>query len=130
MPNPLRNLPSVSQLLESEPLKKLVNTANHNVVVGGVRTFLDNMRSQISNATEDLSVPSPSDLAETIARHYDMKIGAHPDEDFDQIAAFRKFLLFVRDTIKFRHPIHPDIHWAPMSGKGQDKARAVRSARS
>ena len=56
------------------------------------------------------------DLAETIARHYDMKIGAHPDEDFDQIAAFRKFLLFVRDTIKFRHPIHPDIHWAPMSG--------------
>ena len=56
------------------------------------------------------------DLAETISRHYDMKLGDHPDDDFDQIAAFRKFLLFVRDTVKFRHPMHPDIHWAPMSG--------------
>ena len=56
------------------------------------------------------------DMVPMISEHYDMVIGATPDDDFDQIAAFRKFLLFVRDTIKFRHPMHPDIHWAPMAG--------------
>ena len=42
------------------------------------------------------------DLAETISKYYDMRIGNHPDDAFDQIAAFRKFLLFVRDTVRFR----------------------------
>lgn len=56
------------------------------------------------------------DMVAMIATHYDMELGETPDDDFDQIAAFRKFLLFVRDTIKFRHPMHPDIHWAPMAG--------------
>lgn len=56
------------------------------------------------------------DMVAMIAKQYDMKIGAEPDDEFDQIAAFRKFLLFVRDTIKYRHPMHPDIHWAPMAG--------------
>ncbi|MEM1299549.1 MAG: sulfotransferase family protein [Pseudomonadota bacterium] len=56
------------------------------------------------------------DMVPMICEHYDMDIGAHPDDAFDQIKAFRKFLLFVRDTIKFRHPMHPDIHWAPMAG--------------
>lgn len=56
------------------------------------------------------------DMVPMICEHYDMKIGSTPDDEFDQIAAFRKFLLFVRDTIKFRHPMHPDIHWAPMAG--------------
>ena len=51
-----------------------------------------------------------------ICKHYDMEIGETPDEPFDQIKAFRKFLLFVRDTVKFRHPMHPDIHWSPMAG--------------
>jgi len=56
------------------------------------------------------------DLVPMICKHYDMVIGETPDDEFDQIAAFRKFLLFVRDTIKFRHPMHPDIHWSPMAG--------------
>lgn len=56
------------------------------------------------------------DLVPMIASHYDMVIGETPDDEFDQIAAFRKFLLFVRDTVKFRHPMHPDIHWAPIAG--------------
>ncbi|MEM6623764.1 MAG: sulfotransferase family protein [Pseudomonadota bacterium] len=56
------------------------------------------------------------DMVPMICRHYEMQIGEHPDDDFDQLAAFRKFLLFVRDTVKFRHPMHPDIHWAPMAG--------------
>ena len=67
MPNPFRNLPSVNQLLESEPLKRLVDTVNHQVVAEGVRSFLDNVRQQMSGATEDLHVPTPTELAEKIA---------------------------------------------------------------
>lgn len=55
------------------------------------------------------------DMVPMICRHYQMEIGQTPDDGFDQIKAFRKFLLFVRDTVKFRHPMHPDIHWSPMS---------------
>ena len=36
--------------------------------------------------------------------------------DFDQIASFRRFLLFARDTIRWRKPMEPDIHWSAMSG--------------
>ena len=67
MPNPFRNLPSVSQLLESEPLKKLVDSVNHLVVAEGVRTFLDNVRTQMSSAAEDMNIPTPSEMAEKIA---------------------------------------------------------------
>lgn len=65
--NPFRGLPSVNQLLESPQLKSLVDTANHNVVVGGVRTFLENLRDQISTATDEVQIPSPQELAEKIA---------------------------------------------------------------
>ncbi|MCK1978403.1 hypothetical protein LNK15_15315, partial [Jeotgalicoccus huakuii] len=34
----------------------------------------------------------------------------------DQIASFRRFLLFARDTVRFRKPMEPDIHWSAMSG--------------
>jgi hypothetical protein len=44
------------------------------------------------------------------------KYGIEVEGDFDQIASFRRFLLFVRDTIKFRKPMDPDIHWSAMSG--------------
>ncbi|MEY4698517.1 MAG: hypothetical protein RIT14_2945 [Pseudomonadota bacterium] len=37
-------------------------------------------------------------------------------ESFDQIRSFRRFLLFARDTIRFRKPMEPDIHWSAMSG--------------
>ena len=65
--NPFRNLPSVNQLLESPQLKALVDSANHNVVVGGVRTFLDRVRDQISSAAEDVAIPTAHELAEKIA---------------------------------------------------------------
>jgi len=47
------------------------------------------------------------------------KYGVEPGQDgdaFDQIAAFRRFLLFVRDTIRFRKPMDPDIHWSSIAG--------------
>lgn len=44
------------------------------------------------------------------------KYGIEVEGDFDQIASFRRFLLFARDTIKWRKPMDPDIHWSAMSG--------------
>ncbi|MCX7644911.1 MAG: sulfotransferase family protein [Rhodobacteraceae bacterium] len=44
------------------------------------------------------------------------KYGVEVEGDFDQIASFRRFLLFVRDTIRWRRPMEPDIHWSAMSG--------------
>ena len=67
MPNIFRNLPSVNQLLESPQLKQMVETVNHNVVVDGVRTFLDDLRTQVSNAAEDVPIPSPNEIADKIA---------------------------------------------------------------
>lgn len=67
MPNPFRNLPSVSQLLEAEPLKRLVDSVNHQVVADGVRNFLDNVRSQMSATAEEMNVPNPIEMAQRIA---------------------------------------------------------------
>ena len=44
------------------------------------------------------------------------RYGVDVDGDFDQIRSFRRFLLFARDTIRFRKPIDPDIHWSAVSG--------------
>ena len=67
MSNILRNLPSVNQLLESPQLKKMVETINHGVVADGVRTFLDDLRSQVSDAAEDMPIPTPTEMADKIA---------------------------------------------------------------
>ncbi len=67
MPNPFRNLPSVNQLLESPPLKKLLENVNHNVVVDGVRVFLDDVRDKLNKATENVEIPRAQELAEKIA---------------------------------------------------------------
>ena len=42
--------------------------------------------------------------------------GVRVEGEFDQIAAFRRFLLFARDTIRWRRPMEPDIHWSAMTG--------------
>ncbi len=67
MQNPLRNLPSVNELLESPPLKSLVDRVSHNVVVSGVRTFLDDFRNDVRDGSIEIKVPSPSELASRIA---------------------------------------------------------------
>lgn len=52
-----------------------------------------------------------------LMQKYGVEVGS-PDNgfEFDQIASFRRFLLFARDTIRWRKPIEPDIHWSAMSG--------------
>jgi L-seryl-tRNA(Ser) seleniumtransferase len=67
-PNPLRNIPSVSELLESPPLKALVDRINHNAVVSAVRTVLDEMRTEVQTAAAEMTLPNVPDLAERIAR--------------------------------------------------------------
>lgn len=66
MPNPLRNIPSVNELLERPELHGLVERVSHNVVVNGIRTFLDDFRKEIHTATE-APIPNPSELAGRIA---------------------------------------------------------------
>ena len=67
MPNIFRNLPSVNQLLESPQLKQMVDNVSHNVVVDGVRSFLDELRQQVSEAAEEATIPTPNELASRIA---------------------------------------------------------------
>src|SRR5687767_11434438 len=67
MQNPLRNIPSVTELLDSPPLRALVEKASRNTVVTGVRTFLDNLRTDVQNAAAEMNFPSASELAEKIA---------------------------------------------------------------
>ena len=66
--NPLRNIPSVSELLESPPLKGLVSRISHNAVVNTVRTVLDEMRGEVQTAVGEMTLPNVSELAERIAR--------------------------------------------------------------
>ena len=67
MANMLRNLPSVSELLESPPLKSLVDSVSRNVVVSRARQFLDNMRTQVQSAAAGVHIPAPTELAQKIA---------------------------------------------------------------
>ncbi len=51
-------------------------------------------------------------LVPLLMQKYGIQVGG----DFDQIASFRRFLLFARDTIRWRKPMEPDIHWSAMAG--------------
>ena len=56
-------------------------------------------------------------LVPQLAQKYGIEVGSPENGfEFDQIASFRRFLLFARDTIRWRRPMEPDIHWSAMSG--------------
>lgn len=56
-------------------------------------------------------------LVPTLIYNYGIEVGGDDGKgEFDQIASFRRFLLFARDTIRWRRPMDPDIHWSAMSG--------------
>jgi L-seryl-tRNA(Ser) seleniumtransferase len=67
MQNPLRNIPSVNELLESPQLAGLVDRVSHNVVADGVRNVLEKVRVEVNSAAAEMNVPTPSELAERIA---------------------------------------------------------------
>lgn len=56
-------------------------------------------------------------LVPLLIQKYGIEVG-DPETgfEFDQIESFRRFLLFTRDTIRWRRPMDPDIHWSAMSG--------------
>lgn len=56
-------------------------------------------------------------LVPGLIQRYGIDVGSPENGfEFDQIASFRRFLLFARDTIRWRRPMEPDIHWSAMSG--------------
>ena len=67
MPNILRNIPSVTELLETPSLRRLSDSVSRNVVVSGVRRFLDDMREEVRSTASEMQVPAASELAERIA---------------------------------------------------------------
>ncbi len=56
-------------------------------------------------------------LVPLLIQKYGIEVGEPEDGfEFDQIRSFRRFLLFARDTIRWRRPMDPDIHWSATSG--------------
>ncbi|ADB17659.1 L-seryl-tRNA(Sec) selenium transferase [Pirellula staleyi DSM 6068] len=66
MSSVLKSLPSVSELLDSAPLKSLVSRVSQSTVLSGVRRFLDQVRSEIPTASQFPT--TAADLADRIAR--------------------------------------------------------------
>jgi L-seryl-tRNA(Ser) seleniumtransferase len=64
---PTPRLPSISELLESPPLKSLVQTVNPSTILARSRTFLDTIRREAERTTANWQPPSTRDLAERIA---------------------------------------------------------------
>ncbi|MEM6480677.1 MAG: sulfotransferase family protein [Pseudomonadota bacterium] len=56
-------------------------------------------------------------LVPLLVQKYGISVGGvDGQEEFDQIQSFRRFLLFARDTIRWKRPMEPDIHWSSMAG--------------
>ncbi|QDU31172.1 L-seryl-tRNA(Sec) selenium transferase [Anatilimnocola aggregata] len=68
MPTVLGNFPSINELLESPPLKSLVERVNPTRVMSSVRSFVDGMRQDLQTAVSQRQIPSPTALAEQIAQ--------------------------------------------------------------
>jgi L-seryl-tRNA(Ser) seleniumtransferase len=67
-PNPLRNIPSLNELLESPQLRGLVDRISRSAVVRTARKVIDEITTELHTATAEKTLPSASDLAERIAR--------------------------------------------------------------
>ncbi|MEM7076726.1 MAG: sulfotransferase family protein [Pseudomonadota bacterium] len=56
-------------------------------------------------------------LVPLLVQKYGIEVGGEDGQEaFDQIRSFRRFLLFARDTIRWKRPMDPDIHWSSMAG--------------
>ncbi len=64
--NPLRNLPSVDQLLQHPLLQQVVAQASRSSVVKKVRETLDEVRERVVTATEEAHVPTPQEIVDTV----------------------------------------------------------------
>ena len=62
----LNRIPSVTELLEKPPIRALANRWNRSVVAGGVRSFLEELRSDLQRRAAEVELPSVRELAELI----------------------------------------------------------------
>src|SRR4051812_22938353 len=65
----LNRIPSVADLLEKPPIRALVERWNRSVVAGGVKSFLDELGSDLQRRAAEANLPSIRDLAERAARY-------------------------------------------------------------
>lgn len=65
----LNSIPSVSELLEKPPVRALAERLNRSVVAAGVRSFLDELRTDLQRRAAEANLPSIRELAERAARH-------------------------------------------------------------
>jgi L-seryl-tRNA(Ser) seleniumtransferase len=65
----LGRLPTVNELLEKPPIRALADRLNRSVVASGVRSFLEELRSDLERRATDFELPSLRELAERAARH-------------------------------------------------------------
>lgn len=66
-PDLLNRLPSVAELLDKPPIRALADRWNRSSVAAGVRSFLDELRTDLQRRTADL--PSLRELAERAAKY-------------------------------------------------------------
>jgi len=82
--SPFRSLPSLSEVLESPPLKGLVDRVQRHVLVARAREVLDELRSQLQSATSQVPIPNPTELAQRVADWFQ---AAHPTAEQPAINA-------------------------------------------
>jgi L-seryl-tRNA(Ser) seleniumtransferase len=68
-PDLLNRIPSVAELLEKPPIRALVDRWNRSVVAGGVKSFLDELGSDLQRRAAEANLPSIRELAERAARY-------------------------------------------------------------
>lgn len=68
-PDLLSRLPSVSELLEKPPIRALAEQWNRSVVAHRVKSFLEEMRSDLRRRAAQAPLPSIRELAERAARY-------------------------------------------------------------
>ncbi len=68
-PELLDRIPSVSELLEKPQIRALAERWNRSTVANGIRSFLDELRSDLQRRTADANLPSVRELAERAARY-------------------------------------------------------------
>jgi L-seryl-tRNA(Ser) seleniumtransferase len=68
-PEFLNRLPSVSELLDKPPVRVLVERWNRSLVASGVRSFLNDLQSDLRRRAADVQLPSLRELAERAASY-------------------------------------------------------------
>ena len=108
------NQPDSQQLIEEsvKAHKALTFTCVRNPYARILSSFFDKIAGIQRNGRR-----YRGNMVPQLIQRYGVTVGSPEDGfEFDQIASFRRFLLFARDTIRWRRPMEPDIHWSAMSG--------------